>query len=175
MKPKYAAFFLCFCLLAAVHAWALPGSCGKENVQFKVATRSIPIDLKAPGSGQAQIVFLETVEADGLVLSGVEARLGVDGAWVGATKGNSFFALTVPPGEHHLCANWPADFAFEWERTSLASLHAEAGKVYYYRIKIAHIRTREIEEDTLDLMPVNEDEGKYLFDSLDQATATVKK
>ncbi|MGB9408645.1 MAG: hypothetical protein WCA89_13995 [Terracidiphilus sp.] len=175
MNPKFAVSLLCLSLFSTLHAWALPDSCGKEGVQFKVTTQPIPIDFKALDAGKAQIVFLESEMTAGMVLNGAETRLGVDGAWVGATKGNSYFSLSLIPGQHHLCANWPADFAPEWALTGLASLNAKPGEVYYYRIKIRHIRLEQIDEHSLDLSPVNEDEGKYLVNFLDQATATVKK
>jgi hypothetical protein len=174
MKPSPGILLLCVSLVSTVQAWALPDSCGRDDAQFKVTTEASQ-PLPVPASGKAQIVFLETEDTAGMVLSGVITRLGVDGAWVGATKGNSYFALSVVPGQHHLCANWPADFSTEWARTGLDSLNAKPGKVYYYRIKIRHIRTREADEHSLDLTPVNEDEGKYLVNSLDLATATAKK
>ena len=175
MKLNLSVLLISVSLASAVQAWALPDSCGKEGVQFKVTTQPIPIDFKALDAGKAQIVFLETEQTDGEVLSGVGTRLGVDGAWVGATKGNSYFSLSLIPGQHHLCANWQADFAPEWAVTGLASLNAKPGEVYYYRINIIHIRTHEIEYHSLDLTPVNEDEGKYLVNFLYLATATAKK
>jgi hypothetical protein len=30
--------------------------------------------------------------------------MGLDGEWVGATQRNSYFSLSVDPGEHHVCA-----------------------------------------------------------------------
>ena len=175
MNPKFALSLFCLSLLATLHAWALPDSCGKAKVEFKVVTGTSQPLLPAIEAGKAQIVFLETEQADGEVLSGVEARLGIDGTWIGATKGDSYFVVAVSPGQHHLCANWQADFAYQWQRTSVAPLTVEPGKVYYYRVNVRHIRTREIEYHSLDLMPVNEDEGKYLVNVLDLATATAKK
>ncbi len=175
MKLKFRILLLSVCLASAVQVWALPDSCGKEDVNFKVTTQTNPPHLASPEAGKAQVVFLETEQTDGEVLSGVVTRLGIDGTWIGATKGNSYFAVAVDPGQHHLCANWQADFAFEWQRTSVAPLNAEPGKVYYYRVNITHIRTSGIEYHSLDLTPVNEDEGKYLVNFLDLATATAKK
>ena len=175
MKPKFAVSLLCLCSLATLHAWALPDSCGKDDVKFKVATGTSQPLLPAIEAGKAQIIFLETEDTAGMVLSGVEARLGVDGAWVGATKGNSYFVASVSPGQHHLCANWPAEFAAEWQRTGVAPLNAEVGRVYYFRVKIRHVRIKDMEDHSLDLMPVNEDEGKYLTKFLPLSTSTLKK
>jgi hypothetical protein len=163
MKSVPCVFLFPILLGLAVQAWALPDSCGREDQKLKVKTELTSAQPPGPDSGKAQIVFLETVHADGMVLSEVEARLGIDGAWVGATKGDSYFVFSVAPGTHHLCANWQADFSSEWERTSVAPLEAEAGKVYYYRIKVTHLRTKEEDEHFLELTPVNEDEGRYLM------------
>lgn len=170
MKSKFAVSLFCLSSLATVNAWALPDSCGKDDAQFKVAMGTSQPLLPSIEAGKAQIVFLETEHTDGLVLSGVMTRLGIDGAWIGATKGNSYLVYSVSAGQHHLCANWPADFAYEWQRTSVAPLNAEAGKIYYFRIKITHVRTKEVDDHSLDLIPVNEDEGKYLVNFLDLAT-----
>jgi hypothetical protein len=175
MRVKLSVLLLGASLASAVQVWALPDSCGKEDVNFKVTTQTNPPQLASPEAGKAQIVFLETEQADGEVLTGVEARLGIDGTWIGATKGDSYFVVAVTPGQHHLCANWQADFAYEWQRTSVAPLNVEAGKVYYYRVNIRHIRTHEIEYHSLDLAPVNEDEGKYLAGSLPLAKSKPEK
>ena len=175
MKPNLGVMLLCVSLASAVQLWALPDSCGKQDVKFKVVTTQTDSPLPSLDAGKAQIVFLETEQTDGIALSGVETRPGIDGAWIGATKGNSYFAVAVSTGEHHLCANWQADFAYEWQRTSVAPLNVEPGKVYYYRINITHIRTNEIEYHSLDLTPVNEDEGKYLVNSLELARAKPSK
>lgn len=175
MKLNLSVLLLSVSLASAVQVWALPDSCGWEDVNFKVATQTNPLPLASPEAGKAQIVFLETEETDGQVLSGVETYLGVDGTWIGATKGNSYFVAAVSPGRHHLCANWQADFAYEWQRTSLAPLNVEAGRVYYFRVNVVHIRTNGIDYHSLNLTPVNEDEGRYLAGSLLLATAKPKK
>jgi hypothetical protein len=36
----------------------------------------------------------------------VTVRIGLDGTWAEASHGKSYFAFSVTPGEHHLCANW---------------------------------------------------------------------
>jgi hypothetical protein len=175
MKLNLSVLLLSVSLASAVQVWALPDSCGEANVSFKVTTQTNPSPLASPEAGVSQVVFLETEETDGQVLSGVEANLGIDGSWIGATKGNSYLVVAVSPGQHHVCANWQANFAYEWQRTSVASLNVEPGKVYYFRVNIVHIRTNEIDYHSLDLTPVNEDEGKYLLGSLPLATSKPKK
>ena len=61
----------------------------------------------------------------------------MDGAWVGANNGNSYFALTVDPGEHHLCASWQSSVSRAKKNIDVGSFTAEAGKVYYFAANIS--------------------------------------
>jgi hypothetical protein len=55
-------------------------------------------------------------------------RIGMDGRWVGATKGRGHIAVELDPGEHRLCAKLRTmDPAF-------TKLKAEAGHTYYLRV-----------------------------------------
>ena len=55
-------------------------------------------------------------------------RIGVDGHWVGATKGQGHIGVELEPGEHRVCAKLRTmDPAF-------TKLKAEAGKTYYLRV-----------------------------------------
>ena len=36
-------------------------------------------------------------------------KIGLDGTWVGAYKRNSYFTVSVQPGERHVCVNVQAD------------------------------------------------------------------
>ena len=108
MKLSLRAFFLCASLACAGQARAatLPDSCGADNVKFDVTTEKNQAAPAGPAEGKAQIVFIENESQ--MIGAGMYAtvRFGMDGAWVGANYGNSYFALTVDPGVHHLCASW---------------------------------------------------------------------
>lgn len=55
-------------------------------------------------------------------------RIGVDGRWVGATKGRGHIAVELEPGEHRVCAKLrTVDPAF-------TKVNVEAGKTYYLRV-----------------------------------------
>jgi len=59
-------------------------------------------------------------------------RIGVDGTWVGASHGNSYFSFAVAAGVHHLCASWQSLAVIGAQDTSAAPhFTAEAGQVYY--------------------------------------------
>lgn len=65
----------------------------------------------------------------------VTARVGIDGAWVGADRGDSYLFFSTEPGEHHLCTDWMSDFLPTGRLVSLANFTAEPGKVYYFRVR----------------------------------------
>jgi uncharacterized protein (DUF2147 family) len=176
MKPTLVMLLLCVCHLSTVEARALPDSCGKEDTNFKVTAQLNPPPLASPEAGKAQIVFLETENTGGQFINpGDEARIGVDGAWTGATKGDSYFVIAMSPGQHHLCVNLVKNDDSEWNGTAVTSVNVEQGKVYYYRVKILHLRiggwpTGDTIQ-SLDLTLVNEDEGKYLINTIALAIA----
>lgn len=130
-------------MIAAVQASAkiLPESCGSDQVKFDVKVKTPPDgkpspDITPPAPGKAQIIFIETMNSEGLHLTTPTTRFGVDGAWVGANKGNSRFAVDVTPGEHNVCVNWQSNFDDQSDKFGLDTFTAEAGKIYYYEVKI---------------------------------------
>ena len=50
-------------------------------------------------------------------------KLAVDGAWVGANHGNSYFSVSVEPGEHHVCVTLQSSLVAQ--RVELAHFTAE--------------------------------------------------
>jgi hypothetical protein len=183
MKPTLGTVFLLASMTLAAQAWAttLPDACGNDKVKFDVSTQK---DQPAPGTpaeGKAQIVFVETIEKENLAFCvgcDVVARLGLDGAWVGANKGNSYFAYSVEPGEHHLCTNWESPMAFLAKKVGMASFIAEPGKVYYFQarflMKMVDIDTAEMEQ-RLDLTQLSADEAKYRMKISALSTSQPKK
>ena len=135
MKSKCLLVFFAF-LFAAAGAHAsdviLPDACGKEEVQFDVKTLKGD-SSPAPDPTKAELVFIETTQRGSQTI-----RYGLDGAWAGANKGNSYFIVWVTPGEHHLCASWQSLFKKSVNNyTGMASFTAEAGKVYYFEYKLS--------------------------------------
>ena len=183
MKPSLGILFLTASLVLAApsRATVLPDACGDDNVKFDVKTEKDQPPPAPPADGKAQIIFIETIEKENLAFCvgcDVLARLGVDGAWVGANKGNSYFAYTVEPGEHHLCTNWASTMAFLDKKVGVAAFTAEPGKVYYFQVKIlmrmVNIDTAQMEQ-RLDLVQLSDDEGKYLIKISELSTSKPKK
>jgi hypothetical protein len=134
MKPRFVVLLLCASLVPAVQARAqvLPDACGQDKVKFNVESVTDPTPLAGPPEGKAQIVFIENSFQDGTPT----VRYGVDGAWVGANKGNSYFALTVDPGVHHLCVSWQSAQSRLKKSVGVDSFTAEPGKVYYFAANV---------------------------------------
>ena len=131
MKSTRVVLLVCAMMCVAGTARAktiLPDACGDSGIKFDVKTEKNQPPPAPPEAGKAQVVFTESGR-------GV-ARYGVDGAWVGANDGDSYFAISVDPGEHHLCLSYQipalAGGKIKQESVRLISFTAEAGKVYYF-------------------------------------------
>ena len=140
-----------FVFAAFASAWAkipsvppIPSFCGSKDAGFNVKMDKSQHALAQPEPGKARIYFIGGAEL-----------IGIDGARVGASHDNSYFSVSVDPGERHICV---AGHYYNREGNQLAvvlaHLQAEAGKTYFYR-------TRNYLELQID--PIDSDEGKYLL------------
>jgi hypothetical protein len=165
-KMRFLALIFAAAAMSSLNVWGtvLPDACGDDKVRFEVTTQKDQPPPAGPEAGKAQVVFVESMDMHGqlCIACAVTARLGVDGQWVGASKGNSYFAIAVAPGEHHLCADWQSNIGKLRSKVSLASFSAEPGKVYYYQVKIVSKRVDDPNPDnTFEMSSMSEDEGKY--------------
>ncbi len=142
-------------------------ACGPKNVKFDVKQDSQP-GVAQPAQGKALVYVIEDLGQcpDCLGLSNslfnnvdqALTKVGMDGAWIGANQGSSYFFVAVEPGEHHLCINWQSRLGVRSRAFAMANFTAEEGKVYYFRERLfpgAH-------DYSFDLDQINSDEGKYL-------------
>jgi hypothetical protein len=144
MNPRLVVLLLCASLLLVAQAKAtiLPDSCGPDQVKFKMeqvgsVSEGHDPTPTPPATGMAKIIFIEVSENPGAYnFTTPTTRFGVDGKWVGANKGNSYFTVEVAPGAHHLCVNWQSDNDKEANKIAMKSFTAEGGKIYYYEIHI---------------------------------------
>lgn len=138
-------------------ASTLPDSCGNDKVTFDVNHQQpqATVAEAEPEPGKARIVFIESVDTTSCIGCGVTARIGVDGQWAGANRGNSYFVYPIAPGSHNLCANWQSKIGYLKNKVSMTSLAAEPGKTYYYKVNVS------LASYGFDLVPVNEDEAKF--------------
>jgi hypothetical protein len=164
MNPRLVVLLLFASLLPAVQAKAktiLPDACGDDSVKFDVKTKKDQPPLAPPEAGKAQIVFVGTIPYESIMVSWPAVRYGVDGAWAGANKGNTYFVLNVNPGVHNLCvALQDPPYGMSKSVVDMASFTAEAGKVYFYEARFGVVKAGGA-INAFGLYPLEEAEGKY--------------
>jgi hypothetical protein len=138
---------------------AAPG-CGPASLKFSVRTDKSRHPSAHPDRDKALIYFMED-DASFESHPQPTTRLGVDGNWVGANHGNSYFYISVDPGEHHLCASWQSWVGFGMHDTSAAAhFTAEPGQSYYFRVRNTWLREHGVTR--VELTPIDSDEGQLL-------------
>ncbi|HLJ49006.1 MAG TPA: hypothetical protein VKU01_23490 [Bryobacteraceae bacterium] len=103
-------------------------ACGPAGVSFQVNGDKSHHPTPAPENGKAL-----------LYLTG-DAAFGVDGHWVGASTGKSYFTVSLDPGVHEVCArksHWLPWFGiiYVWTKSTAYSVHeldTKAGETYYF-------------------------------------------
>ena len=171
--PKGLAPLVAFLLVSFAPASAqnklnpLPPACGPNNVSFDTKLDKSPPPLTPPEPGKAKIYFFQATGVSGMTTESGTTMFGIDGAWVGAIRGASYFSVSVDPGEHHICAASRYFYRVAGtEVLALAHLQAEAGKTYYYRLRIG---------EYVELEPVDSDEGEFVIPYYPLSTFTPKK
>ena len=169
MKTKYGMrifLLVVFVLLGSyargqdiASAPAAKAACGPGNVKFEVKlVDQSQQPMLNPGSSKAVVYILQDYPRVPLVPL-LTTRTGVDGGWVGANEGRSYFGFAIDPGVHHLCVSG------QWSRlVSLPSivLHrvvVTAGETYYFRVRFLNSGIGVI---GFDIEAVDEDEGQFL-------------
>ncbi len=159
MKSKFLLILAAALITTPAHAkpLVLPDSCGSEKIDFDVDTKKDQPAPAAPEEGKAQIVFIEKSPYARVT------RFGVDGAWVGATKGNSYFTVSVAPGKHHLCAYAEGNLLMHGFEPGVKSLLFEAGKTYYLKYTLSVDVSHDARTSSATFDPLEADEGAYLI------------
>ncbi|MGA8211943.1 MAG: hypothetical protein WB799_00010 [Candidatus Sulfotelmatobacter sp.] len=156
-------------LLCAASAFAQkpPGvatsACGAESSSFQVKLDKSQHALAHPDPGKALVYFIQEEGSDGF---SVTTKIGIDGAWVGANKNSSYFAVSVEPGEHHVCANVQY---FRGHPMGLVHFTAEAGKVYHFDGQVVFGGGADL---YFFLGAADSDQARYLIDSLPLSVST---
>src|ERR1700693_5983615 len=76
-----------------------------------------------------------------------------------ANQHNSYFSVSVEPGEHHVCANEQSRVARLSRLVAFTHFTAEAGKVYSFRTRLIVSTSEEL----LDMDSLDSDEARYLM------------
>jgi hypothetical protein len=171
MKGMLAFLFLASPVFAQDHAAvaSASGGCGPSEVHFDVKTNESRHPVRLPEAGQA-LVFSLCLRGHGAPTM----RVGLDGAWVGANKGKSYFFFSVEPGDHQLCTNWQSG-VFKKRAIRIGSaitLTAQAGKVYYFRTQVYE---RSEQDYNVKLEPVESAEGQFLISASKFSTSHPRK
>jgi len=157
----------------AADALATAG-CGPNKVEFEVKKdkKQHPTGQVEPGKALVYVFGDETRDADVSYIGSATVRLGVDGAWMGATQYQSYFFFPVSTGGHRICAGWQSNFARFAKVRTAASFSAQAGEVYYFRVVFER---RQKREPAIKIEPLDGAEGALLIASSALSTSRTKK
>jgi hypothetical protein len=150
---------------------AAQAACGPANVNFDTKSDSTQRPTPQPDAVKAIVYViadlgqcsdcgrpsLESKNVENAVI-----KVGMDGRWVGASRGNSYLLVSAEPGDHHMCLNWQSSLEERSRAFAMTSFTAEAGRIYYLRARLFPGGDGDYSFD-LDL--INTDEGKYLVAS----------
>jgi hypothetical protein len=168
MKIALVTLLLTASAFAQAPSAASTAACGPETVSFKVKLDKSQHTLAQPEPGKARVYFFGDAGTS-VTLGYPTVKVAMDGAWLGANHGNSYFSVSVEPGEHHVCITLQSSLVAQ--RVELAHFTAETGKVYYYRTRLVMSRGMEL----LELDPVDSDQGKYLIATFPLSVSNPKK
>jgi hypothetical protein len=177
---KAAAVFLCLFVSAFAQQTKQPSqepaqnrvaaSCGPAYLDYKVNLDRSQHGPMPTQSGKALVYFIHQAGLPNESrIAYPTTKYGLDGKWVGANHGDSWFAVAVDPGEHHICTVLQSSIFRP--RVELGQFTAEAGKSYYFRTQL--VTSGSV--DLLELEPIGSDEAGYLYSEYPLATATAKK
>jgi hypothetical protein len=153
MKSVFIFIILAVCALAQDHSGLIKVACGPAGASYDVKRDESQHTLGPPERGKARVYFVRDLGIVNCLGSCGTTKIGLDGNWVGANQRNSYFAVSVDPGEHHVCANEGTElFAF-------AHFTAEAGKVYYFRTR----NSSEKYQKLFDIDAIDSDQAEYLI------------
>jgi hypothetical protein len=146
---------------------SLTPACGPDKISYGVHLNDNPPLDAAPLPGKARVYFIQDGGTNSLAYP--TTRMALDGQWVGANHGDSYFYISVDPGVHHVCATLQTSLM--GQRVELAHFTAEAGQTYYYRTRL--ILSRSVELLALDL--IDSDQGSYLTGTFPLSVSKPKK
>jgi len=170
--------FVKVAVAAGICLFALPSicqqgksACGDSLIKFDVKTADSIATVPQPDAGKARVVF---VAKDGGSARASTTRVAIDGNWVGATHGSSYFYFSVEPGVHHVCTL--TKFNQFWahpEDTAAAHFTAVAGESYFFEAK--NYAFTDSQQFDVTLMPLDSDEGPLSIRNLPSSEYHEKK
>ena len=160
MKALFA--FLLFAVSASANAQTADAiykqACGPKDASFDVEQVLDVEPSAAPEPGKALVYFIQKESGRPYFTT----RVGLDGSWVGVIH-DSYFFVSVVPGEHHACA---ATQEQKHPGVELIHFTAEAGKTYYYLVRgIAATTSDSSNFATMMFGAADRDEALFLIAS----------
>ena len=147
--------------------------CGPKEIQFGVKTDAKQHPMAQPESGKSLIyVFQDEKRDPSINYMGQHptTRVGLDGDWIGASHGKSYFFLAIEPGDHRLCSDWQS--SIYRKLGSAVGFTAEVGKTYYFQ---ASVEERPTFPPGLKLEQIDGAQGQFLIASSSLSTSQTKK
>lgn len=149
----------------AEDAQAVKTACGAMDVNFSVQETAMQ-SVTSALDGKALVYVFEDVQSVPLTPA-VNFRVGLNGNWIGALKGNTYMGFAVDPGVQHLCIAVQGHALFQLQKgITLRQLQLEAGKTYFLRVR------QILGKEALPLVfvePVDADEAALLMQTMQQA------
>ena len=148
--------------------------CGPDSVQFDVKVDKSQHPSPQPESGKALVYVFEEERWDGdkTKIGAVTTRVGLDGAWVGANHGQSYFTVAVDPGDHRICSAWQSSLKRWSKLASAVSFTAESGRILYYRVIVDE---RTTHQPSIRLEPVDPAEALLIIGNSGLSSSKPKK
>lgn len=163
---KTVLAFLLFAIPAMAQVPASPSAasfaCGPAKVKFDATAGQALKSLQPPDADKAMVYVIESLEYIPNDPFNPTIKVGVNGAWMGATRNKTFISFPVPPGDQHLCVNWQSYWSPYSDLFALQEFTAKAGKSYFFKARI----TEKFDLYRLRLVPVaRDDEARHLVTS----------
>jgi len=173
MRGTLLVMFLAVSAFAQGPSSRIASACGSRDVIFDVKLDASQHTLAQPEPGKAQVYFIQDSGLWG-EKQHYTLKIGLDGAWVGAYKNNSYLTVSVEPGERHVCAGIQSNYSAGLV-LALTHFTAEPGKVYYFRTRFHDNGRIGSAPPYVDLDPVDVDEAQYLIASYPLSVSQPKK
>ena len=166
MKPLLLALLFGGPAFAQSQASSALAGCGPAGVSFEVKTDKKQHPMASPQPGKALVYFIQD-DSRFLSFPKPTTKVGLDGLWVGATHGDSYFYFFVDPGDHNLCTDWQPRLiggtVIVGGGRKGAAIHfiAEPGKTYGFMVQdIWHQAVDSSYPPRVDLSPVDPAEAQ---------------
>lgn len=177
----FTTLFLLATSIARTSAATLPPSCGDQEIKFDVKTQKGASPTAGLDAVKAQLVFVETMDKGDkyhhCLACDATTRVAVDGTWIGADHGDSYFAFTIDPGAHSVCVNWQSIASAEGRQFGTLDVNAEAGNIYYFQIAVVvhEEKNPQFSVYNMTLAPIPPESGSALVQKSALSSWTLKK